>query len=243
MKDYRDSFYSRYSVAIGYRDDGVPPFQRAFRQFSARWHRWLPAENNIRILDVGCGSGETLLYLRSLRYESLEGVDLDPAQVERANAAGLNGVVCGAVQDLLGHRQSDYDLICAFNFFEHVTKEELLDILAAMHRALKPGGQVIAVTPNGVSPFSGTTRYWDFSHEQSFTPASWRQLARVTGFASPVFEEYGPLSTSLFGVLRCVLWACIKLVIDAVSLVEVGRSRDASRVYTADMKIILTKPT
>jgi cyclopropane fatty-acyl-phospholipid synthase-like methyltransferase len=241
MNDYRDWFYSRYSVALGYRDGGDSTLQRSFTQFHARWRRWLAADKNIRVLDVGCGNGEFLLYLRSMRYESLEGVDLDPAQVERANAGGLKGVVCTTVQNFLVDKQSDYDLISAFNFFEHVTKAELLEILAAMHRALKPGGRIIAVTPNGVSVFSGTTRYWDFSHEQSFTPASWRQLARVTGFGEPVFQEYGPLKASLLGVVRCILWVFIKLAIDAVSFVEVGRSRDASRVYTADMKIILTK--
>jgi len=107
--------------------------------------------------------------------------------------------------------------------------------------ALKPGGRLLAVTPNGLSPFGGATRYWDFSHETSFTPASWRQLARISGFDQIRFEEFGPLPHSLLGAGRVALWTLVKMGWEAIAYIEVGGPRDLSRVYTADMKVILTK--
>ena len=230
MKDYREWFYLNYSKALDAEVRNAKDPARSFRHHNKRWRAWLPLDRTARIFEAGCGSGEFLYMLKMVGFENLYGVDLDPIQVKNAIDAGLASVRCIRVQDALVGLEEEFDLIAAFNFFEHVTKTEVVEILSAMNAALRPGGRVIAITPNGISPFSGTTRYWDFSHEQSFTPASWRQLARLTGYQEPVFEEYGPMRGSVFGSARCLLWSCIKLVFDFVSIVEVGRRRDSSGV-------------
>jgi len=150
-------------------------------------------------------------------------------------------VVCDDAVSFLRARRDAYALVAALNVFEHLRKEEVLDLLRVLHGELRPGGRVLIVTPNGLSPFSGTTRYWDFSHELAFTPASWRQVARISGFREPIFEEYGPIPHSLTGVVRTALWRVVALAIEGVAWIEVGGPRDPSRVYTADMKVILTK--
>ena len=38
-----------------------------------------------------------------------------------------------------------------------------------------------------------------------------------------------------------VLWSCLRLALKAISYIEVGGPRDASCVYTADMKVVLKK--
>jgi len=182
-----------------------------------------------------------LYFLASAGYTNIYGVDLNAVEIDHARQMGVPNLTCGDALDYLAQHEADFDLISAFNLFEHLRKEEVLQLLHLIHRALKPSGRLLAITPNGLSPFSGATRYWDFSHETGFTPASWRQLAHLTGFSSMTFEEFGPIPHSVKGRIRSVLWQIIRLGIMAYAYVEVGSPRDASRVYTADMKIILTK--
>ena len=237
-RDYRDEFYAAYSTAT----DVVHADERtAWRQFESRWQQWLPNDRSVPMLDIGCGSGVFVRFLRSCGFANVTGVDRSVSETTRAHASGTGGVMCDDAVSFLGAHRDAYGLVAALNVFEHLRKAEVLDLLRALRRALRPGGRVLIVTPNGLSPFGGATRYWDFSHELSFTPASWRQLARISGFREPIFEEYGPIAHSAAGVVRCALWRIVALAIEAVAWIEVGGPRDPSRVYTADMKVILTK--
>ena len=239
MPDYRPLFYSKYKTILEEKSQEYD--LGAINQLRMRWQEHLPKDKNAHILDIGCGEGYFLRMLKQSGYGTLSGVDLDNAQVEQAKAAGLESVFCQDALSYLAGAQSKYDLICAFNFFEHLTKEEVLTLLQSVSDALRPGGKLLALTPNGLSPFSGSTRYWDFSHELSYTPSSWRQLSKWAGFSAVEFEEFGPMRFTLIGKARSIGWTFIRLIIDGISYIEVARCRDSSRCYTADMKIILTR--
>jgi SAM-dependent methyltransferase len=242
--DYRSAFYSQYHRALNITPSPPSPAQiaQSTRQFGGRWDRWLPKEPATRCLDIGCGTGEFLYYLKSRGYHDIQGVDLSAEELEVARALGAEQVFQENALAFLARTPSEsLGLVSAFNFFEHLNKAEILALLPEVRRVLKPGGLLFAVTPNGLSPFGGSTRYWDFSHETGFTPSSWRQLSRIANFGEVHFEDYGPLPHSLRGRVRAVIWQGIRLGIMAASYVEVGGPRDVSKVYTADMKIILRR--
>lgn len=242
MTGYRGEFYGRYHTAVGSTQAADQAhYERCARQFRGRWIKWLPADKASVMLDLGCGCGEYLYFLRSLGYENAIGVDVCEGELECARRMGVPNVLCADALKYLEDKKECFDVVSAFNFFEHLRKDEVLRLLKLVHQALKPGGKLLAITPNGLSPFGGAARYWDFSHETGFTPASWRQLARITGFSDIHFEEYGPIPHSVFGVIRLALWQLVRLGFQVVSYVEVGGPRDISRAYTADMKVILVK--
>ncbi|MDB4987515.1 MAG: Methyltransferase type 12 [Myxococcaceae bacterium] len=243
-EDYRGRFYSQYHRALNLVP--APPSEsqreRSVRQFGGRWDKWLPRDKSARCLDIGCGTGDFLYFLKQRGFRNLTGVDLSAEELNVARMLGAEDVRQESALDYLRSvPPGSLDLVSAFNFFEHLTKIEILDLLPNIYAALAPGGRLIAITPNGLSPFAGATRYWDFSHETGFTPASWRQLGRIAGFSTMTFEEYGPLPHSLFGVMRTAAWRTLTLGLLAVSYVEVGGPRDPSKVMTADMKIILER--
>jgi SAM-dependent methyltransferase len=243
VADYRADFYERYAEACGHA--GAPDaaeYAMAARQFRGRWAHRLPPQRDAPILEVGCGAGHFVRFLRDSGYTRVEGVDRSALEVSRAAAAGIDGVRRLDARERLAGSTAEFEAIVALNFFEHLRKDEILPVLGLVFAALRPGGRLLVVTPNALSPFGGATRYWDFSHETGFTPASWRQLARLTGFAEPSFEEFGPIPHSLAGAVRTVLWQAIRLALVVVSYVEVGGPRDPSWTFTADMKVILTKP-
>ena len=243
-EDYRHRFYSQYHRALDMATGRPSDAQLAqvVRQFGGRWDKWLPRDRGARCLDIGCGTGDFLYYLKQRGYENVAGVDLNAEELEVAKTLGVEELHHASALDYLREVPAgSLSLVSGFNFFEHLTKLEILDVLPLIFAALAPGGTLVAVTPNGLSPFSGATRYWDFSHETSFTPASWRQVARIAGFSTMEFEEYGPLPHSLFGVIRTLAWRGLTLGLVAASYVETGGPRDTSRVMTADMKIILKR--
>jgi 2-polyprenyl-3-methyl-5-hydroxy-6-metoxy-1,4-benzoquinol methylase len=236
---YREEFYSGYAAATGKDTLTRDYFETCARQYEGRWGKHLPRVPHARFLDLACGNGEFLYFLERRGFTNVEGIDLCAASIDNARSMGIMTARHGDLfeQPLPPCR---YDVITAFNIVEHLTKDEVLVFVRRIHEALTPGGAAWIVTPNGLSPFGSATRYWDFSHESSFTPAAWRQLARLTGFRAE-FEEWGPIRHSMPGCVRWVLWKGICLLIDAWSLIEVGGPRDVARVYTADMKVILVK--
>jgi predicted TPR repeat methyltransferase len=93
------------------------------------------------ILDVGCGTGLAAPHLRP--YASrLEGVDLSPAMLERAQARGLYDDLRDneAVADMLAH-PSEYDLAVAADVFVYFG--DLAPLFAAAAACLRPQGRLV----------------------------------------------------------------------------------------------------
>jgi 2-polyprenyl-3-methyl-5-hydroxy-6-metoxy-1,4-benzoquinol methylase len=96
-----------------------------------------------RLLDVGCGNGDLLQRAQSLGWK-VEGFDFDPKAVAAAQAAGLK-VRLGSIQ-LYSNTREAFDVVTCNHVIEHV--HEPRQLLAAMHRVLKPGGRLWIETPN-----------------------------------------------------------------------------------------------
>lgn len=107
----------------------------------------LVPETAHRVLEVGCGAGATIAWLKSIRrVEFAAGVELMPGPAEMARTV-CDQVLVGNVENLsLPFAPESFDLILALDVLEH-----LIDPWAAvrrLHLLLKPGGCVIASIPN-----------------------------------------------------------------------------------------------
>ena len=145
-----------------------------------------------RILDVGCGDGFHLNLLR--RYGkpgwTLEGVDIDARAVELAQKVGIT-IHKGTIEDLDLPPQW-YDVVYTLQTVEHVAHPD--EVLAAIHRVLKPGGRLVIVTDNTRSVDFGLFRkgYWGGyhfpRHWNLFNPDALGRLARKTGLEVEAIE-------------------------------------------------------
>lgn len=143
---------------------------------------YLPAQPNGRLLEVGCGSGQMLKFMQDLGW-CVEGVDFDPAAVENAKAKGLQ-VRLGTLESQ-EYPEDYFDAIIMSHLIEHV--HDPLQLLRECNRILRPGGNLVVVTPNGES--WGHKLYGDAwrgleppRHLHVFTIPSLHCLAEKAGF-------------------------------------------------------------
>ena len=141
--------------------------------------RWVPRD--VRVLDVGCGFGETLAYHRRRGCE-VYGVEADENIRRVAERFDLN-VHVGLF---------DASLYPA-DFFEFVTLDQVVEhstdpneLLRGVARVLKPGGTAILTTPNprgiGARVFGRFWLHWHVPyHLQFFTRRSMQIAARQAG--------------------------------------------------------------
>ena len=229
--------------AQDYRNDIYPDYARNFEgaleQFDVegaeRWgagydwylRRWLPAARDARILDVACGSGRLLHFLKKRGYTRLTGVDLSESQVELARQTGVP-VSCEDAIGYLKGQPDTFDLIVGLDIVEHFRKDEVIEFLRAVRGALTAGGYVVLQTPNGESPLFGRLRYADLTHEVCFTPLSLMFVASVAKLETIEFRECAPVpwGYSLISTGRAVAWFAIRRLFRVIIAVERGTLQD-----------------
>ena len=197
MNPYRDAFYNRQAEWHGYTSLKFARAKHEERLKYYDWYTrgWLPDSHSAPILDIGCGSGQFLYYLRERGYSQAVGIDLDKAQVEVARSLGLNAV-CARVDEFLLEDQLDYGLITMLDILEHFTREELYPLLESVTARLAPGGRLIASVPNADSPQADRAIYADITHEIAFTPTSLSELFFCHGLKVQDFRDPWPAPVS-----------------------------------------------
>lgn len=104
-------------------------------------------DNTSRILEIGCGAGATMRWLRGLRrVDHATGVELVP-EVARAAASAFDEVTVGNIESIdLQLPPNTFDMIIALDVLEHLV--DPWRIVSFLNDTLKPGGVMIASIPN-----------------------------------------------------------------------------------------------
>ncbi len=123
--------------------------------------------DNLWILDIGCGTGETISFLKdTLSDPEIFGVDNSLLALNFVKARRHQGVHCDAVN--LPFTSSSFDYILLLDIIEHIEKDSC--ILDESKRVLKNKGKIIITVP--ALPFlfsihdSAQNHYRRYSHKQ-----------------------------------------------------------------------------
>lgn len=195
----------------------------------------LPANRDVRILDLGCGHGAFLYFLSQAGYRNVSGIDVSPEQVEVAHKLGIAEARLGHLEDLLCDESDGcIDAVLAMDVLEHLTRDELFYTLDHIHRVLKRNGICIAHVPNAEGLYGMRIRYGDLTHEQAFTPTSVRQVFRTIGFSKVSCYEDKPVVHGVKSLARRMIWDAGTLYHRALLSAETGTT---SAVLSQNMLI------
>jgi 2-polyprenyl-3-methyl-5-hydroxy-6-metoxy-1,4-benzoquinol methylase len=227
MKDYRQRLYEHYVSNF----KGLNPLENEniFASFKV-WanFKYLPLlkdlKSNVRILELGCGSGLMLRYLREQGFTDVIGIDISVEQVNLANKSGFDAEVNDAFS-FLDDQDESFDVIIAIDFIEHFYKDELILLFPLIHKVLKEKGTLLIQTPNGEGLFSNQVIFGDLTHLTIFTPSSLSQLLQESGFQNFTFIDTGPVPKDFRNRIRIVLWSMITLLANSVRKIEANKSQ------------------
>ncbi len=221
---YRERLYRRY-LANHRGGDLLEARMRlkAATPYFKRLQKYVPEAKDTRVLDLGCGYGVWLYWLKKAGYLCLEGVDRSPEQVEAAHGLGLNFVVEDDIKVHLASRKPEScDVVLAFDVLEHFGKDEAFQFVDEAFRVLAPGGRLILHLPNGEGFLSGCIAYGDLTHELIMTRKSLGQLLRCAGFSQVRTYEDTPVMHGFISGARFLIWKAARIVLRIIYSAQTG---------------------
>lgn len=240
-ENYKKDFYDNYVSNHTAPRKGVPTLN-IFTQKAKGWDKsfkgFIPDTKNAIIADLGCGDGSLVWWLQSRGYLNVEGIDISAEQIELSKSLNVQNTVCGDVFEFLKSKENVYDVLIMRDLLEHLTKNEIFEILTLIIKALKPGGRLIVQVPNGASPFFGATRYGDLTHELAFTQTSLSQLFRRYPFEKLEFYSCPPIGLTLKSKIRVSIW---KLFYNFIQFYLILENGPGSRILTQNIISIAYK--
>ena len=151
----------------------------AVRRYQAHYVEVFPP--GARVLDVGCGEGVFLDLLRSAGRNGV-GVDASADDLAPARARGLEVVQDDGIA-YLERSPAAFDGVFCAHVIEHLQPEAAVRLITAAHRAIRPGGRLVLITPEIRDLEVLTERFWlDLTHVRPYPERLLIQLCATHGF-------------------------------------------------------------
>lgn len=202
LEDLYTNFYPRKSFN--------PDNFRAYKK-EKTFQNWLLGGNsaacqsvtpNSRVLDIGCGYGESLAYMKSIGCD-VYGIDADRNVREIAKKFGFKihiGIFNSSIYEL-----AFFDFVIMNQVIEHVAN--INETFVAISKILKPGGRCVLSTPNangwGAKLFGSKWINWHAPYHQQFISfKSIHILAEIHGFQIQKMETITRSEWLIYQVLH-----------------------------------------
>ncbi len=175
-----------------------------------------------QVLEVGCGTGATLKWLKdSRRCTTTTGIEMQPQAAALARSR-VDKLHVGDAEQLVrkAFAASSFDLVLCLDVLEHLV--DPWDFVLQAQRLLKPGGLLVASIPNVrharvVLPLllQGRWRYEDAgqldrTHLRFFTRETALQLLQVPGLKLQQWQRRMPPAASRSGLLNTLTLGVFK---------------------------------
>ncbi|WP_343669759.1 class I SAM-dependent methyltransferase [Paraburkholderia heleia] len=121
-------------------------------------------------LDLGCGRGEWLDLTSSEGFHA-QGVDLDEGMLAACHERGMDVQQRDALDMLRSLPGESVSVVSAFHVVEHISFDDVRELIAEAMRVLVPGGVLIMETPNPENiVVAGSLFYMDPTHRHPLPP-------------------------------------------------------------------------
>ena len=236
---YRERIYERYLTSDGFKN-----FDEIEKQYNSAFYvdenteNALPINKKAKILDMGCGFGRFLKYLKDSGYTNVQGVEIGEEQNQFLKSKGYT-IYQKDIFDFLKTTDEKYDFVSMFDVLEHFTKEEIVELLPLLKDILNDNGRLLIRVPNGEAMYKGGIMYGDFTHETFFTSKSLKQIFNIFEFNNTqVFPVY-PIRHGLKSSIRYYGYKFYELIYKMGIVFEMGGAK--SFVSTQNILVVVKK--
>jgi len=110
----------------------------------------------LRILEIGCSAGTTILELADKGFKNLFGVDFSTNAINQAKKNAQNrghkvNLFCGNATEMNMFKNKSFDIIFSAGVMEHIP--DLKTALTEQYRILRKGGYIYVQVPNKYCPW------------------------------------------------------------------------------------------
>ena len=152
----------------------------------------LAAAGGASALDLGCGRGEWLEVLKAAGIPAT-GVDLNGDLVSGCRRQGFDVTEGDILEILRSLPDQSRSVITAFHVLEHLSFQDLLEVVDQAVRLLKPGGVAIFETPNPKNLFvSSNNFYLDPTHRHPLPSELLAYVIEARGLCDPKIIPLSP---------------------------------------------------
>ncbi len=158
----------------------------------------LNIDDNPSLLDIGSGRGEWIQKCNAKGFKSI-GLELDPKMVHDCKKLNLNIKEGDALLLLDDFCEDSFSIVSAFHVIEHMTYENIKELLIKSKRILKPDGLLILETPSIDNLMvSSKSFHIDPTHINPIHPDLLAFMSKRNGFEKLkyYFINGGPLQNS-----------------------------------------------
>lgn len=201
--------------------------------------------NGLKVLDVGCFTGEFLQMLQSLGAD-VYGLELQSEAVEIANS-NLPGRIMQADVDNADFPSTSFDIISLLGVIEHVV--EPMRVLRRSMELLRPGGFMIIQTPNSASLLARVMRglwppYAPIEHVHLFSRQSLECALANLGMEGITYKPHWKKLPVyyVYNMLQNYGPEFHRLARPIYTRLPAGLTRSALRFYIGEMIVVARKP-
>lgn len=184
------SLRMRHNPNMGYTQDDLDFVMAALEKHYRHSYR------DVRILEIGCGTGELLAALYARGYTHIEGIDISPSAIRlakrrfRKDHSLTRNLHCLSLDDFCQlFPDNYYDIVIHADVIEHIAPYKTPDFLRTIHHLLKPKGYMIVMTPSKLTGPHDDTRLFESPgtepqgfHLQEFSLDDLKTLLSEAGF-------------------------------------------------------------
>ena len=240
MKDYQKQYYDYQTIARGIltKDELEKQHIKISKWYASRIGKYLPVNLDARCLDVPCGYGNFLYYLKSKGYRNILGIDSDVNQIRLNKMLDLSAKIGDAFESL-ANSSEQYHCISSLDFLEHLSKDDALSFLTLCYERLKPDGVLILRTPCADGPFGVHDICNDLTHRWGMTSNLLNAILMMKGFERINILDERPQPTSFVNTFRWLIFYPSRVI---MSLACVCLGLSPPKIWSRSMIAVAYKP-
>ncbi|WP_394886101.1 class I SAM-dependent methyltransferase (plasmid) [Mesorhizobium sp. AaZ16] len=139
----------------------------------------IDTNKRISVFEIGFGNANFAKYCHGHGFV-YAGSELDPELVARALSLKIKAFESSQRISKIAGGQL-FDLVVAFDVFEHIELHDLIEMLKDAREILSEGGRIVARFPSGDSPFSAPIFNGDMTHRTLIGIGKLDQICRSAG--------------------------------------------------------------